>query len=148
MESASHAHPRDFGALLLNSMIGVVFLCALAIIALYTNPPEHLVIPQREVAVRVTRADDFPIGSSRIVTWGDQVILVVRRSETGYAGLQGTSPVEGCILDWDPDALRVTSPCGHQLYNLRGHAVEGLSTEPLQRYRVYVRNGTVYVTRD
>jgi nitrite reductase/ring-hydroxylating ferredoxin subunit len=148
MESASHGHARDPSALLLNSMIAVVFLCALAIFALYTNPPEHLTIPQREMAVRVTRADDFPMGSSRVVTWGEQVILVVRRGETNYAALQGISPVDGCILDWDADALRVTSPCGHQLYNLRGHAVEGLSTEPLQKYRVYVRNGIVYVTRD
>jgi len=148
MESASQGRPRDLGTLLLNSMIAVVFLCSLAIFALDANPPEHLIIPEHEMAARVTRADDFPIGSSRIVTWGEQVILVVRRGETEYAALQGISPVDGCILDWDPDALRVTSPCGHQLYNLRGHAVEGLSTEPLQRYRVYVRSGIVYVTRD
>jgi nitrite reductase/ring-hydroxylating ferredoxin subunit len=129
-------------------MIAVVFLCALAIFALYTNPPEHLVIPQHEMAVRVTRVADFPVGSSRITTWGEQAILVVRRTETEYAALQGVSPVDGCILEWDADALRVTSPCSHQLYNLRGHAVEGLTTEPLQRYRVYVRNGIAYVTRD
>jgi nitrite reductase/ring-hydroxylating ferredoxin subunit len=148
MESASHGRPRDLGTFLLNSMIAVVFLCALAIFALYTNPPEHLVIPQHEMAVRVTRVADFPVGSSRITTWGEQAILVVRRTETEYAALQGVSPVDGCILEWDADALRVTSPCSHQLYNLRGHAVEGLTTEPLQRYRVYVRNGIAYVTRD
>jgi nitrite reductase/ring-hydroxylating ferredoxin subunit len=148
MESASHGRPRDLGTLLLNSMIAVVFLCALAIFALYTNPPEHLIIPQHEMAVRVTRVDALPVGSSRIITWGEQAILVVRRTETEYAALQGTSPIDGCILEWDADALRVTSPCTHQLYNLRGHAVEGLTTEPLQRYRVYVRNGIVYVTRD
>lgn len=148
MESASHGRPRDLGTILLNSMIAVVFLCALAIFALYTNPPEHLIIPQHEMAVRVTRVDALPVGSSRITTWGEQAILVVRRTETEYAALQGISPIDGCILEWDADALRVTSPCTHQLYNLRGHAVEGLTTEPLQRYRVYVRNGIVYVTRD
>jgi hypothetical protein len=58
------------------------------------------------------------------------------------------SPVDGCILRWDSAALRIMSPCGHQVYNLRGHAVEGLTTEPLQRYAVFVRNDFVYVTRD
>lgn len=148
MEPASHGRTRDLGSVLLNSMVFVVFLCTAGIFALYTNPPDHLIIPQHEMAVRVTRAEDFPVGSSRIVTWGDQVILVVRRGEAEYAALQGVSPVDGCILEWDLDALRVASPCSHQLYNLRGRAVEGLTTEPLQRYRVYVRNGSVYVTRD
>lgn len=129
-------------------MIVVVFLCAAAIAALYTNPPGHLIVPQHEMAARVTRAEDFPVGSSRVATWGEQVILVVRRAEDDYAALQGVSSVDGCILGWDQDALRVTSPCTHQLYNLRGQAVEGLTTEPLQRYDVFVRNGIVYVTRD
>lgn len=129
-------------------MLAVVFLGGLAIALLYTNPPGHLIVPQHELAVRVARAEDFPVGSSRLATWGEQTILVVRRGESDYAALQGVSSVDGCILGWDNDALRVTSPCTHQLYNLRGHAVEGLTTEPLQRYAVFVRNGIVYVTRD
>lgn len=148
MEPDAKSRPRDLGTYLLNSMIAVVFLGAVAIAALYTRPPEHLIIPQHEVAVRVARAEDFPAGSSRMVTWGDQAILVVRRDGGAYSALQGVSPVDGCLLSWDADALRVTSPCTHQLYNLRGHAVEGLTTEPLQRYDVFVRNGIVYVTRD
>lgn len=139
---------RDFGTFLLNSVLIVVFLIALGIVVIYTVPPEHLIIPQHEVAVRVARVEDFTIGSSRMETWGEQAILVVRSGEHDYAALQGASPVEGCLLEWDVESMRVTSPCGHQLYNLRGQAVEGLTTEPLQRYDVFVRDGVVYVTRD
>jgi nitrite reductase/ring-hydroxylating ferredoxin subunit len=148
MASDSHRRERDLGTFLLNSMLGVVFLIAIAVATLYTIPPEHLIIPQRELSARVSRVEDFPVGSSRLETWGEQAILVVRRGENDYAALQGLSPVDGCILRWDPQALRVMSPCGHQVYNLRGHAVEGLTTEPLQRYAVFVRDGIVYVTRD
>ena len=88
------------------------------------------------------------MGSSRLETWGEDAILVVRRDEQEFTALQGVSPVDGCILDWDVEALRVTSPCGHQVYNLRGHVVEGLSTESLQQYRVFLRNDIVYVTRN
>ncbi len=73
---------------------------------------------------------------------------MVRSGETQYSALQGASPVEGCLLEWDSESMRVSSPCGHQLYDLRGQAVEGLTTEPLQRYDVFVRDGVVYVTRD
>lgn len=139
---------RDFGTFLLNSVLGVVFLIGLAIAVIYTVPPEHLIIPQHEVAIRVARVGDFTVGSSRMETWGEQAILVVRNSENQFSALAGVSPVDGCLLQWDAESMRVSSPCGHQLYNLRGQAVEGLTTEPLQRYDVFVRDGVVYVTRD
>jgi nitrite reductase/ring-hydroxylating ferredoxin subunit len=139
---------RDFGTFLLNAVLGVVFLIALAIAVIYTVPPEHLIIPQHEVAVRVARVEDFTVGSSRMETWGEQAILVVRTGESVYSAVQGASPVDGCLLEWDAESMRVNSPCGHQLYDLRGQAVEGLTTEPLQRYEVFVRDGVVYVTRD
>jgi nitrite reductase/ring-hydroxylating ferredoxin subunit len=139
---------RDFGTFLLNAVLGVVFLIALAIAVIYTVPPEHLIIPQHEVAVRVARVEDFTVGSSRMETWGEQAILVVRTGESVYSAVQGASPVDGCLLEWDAESMRVNSPCGHQLYDLRGQAVEGLTTEPLQRYEVFVRDGVVYVTRE
>jgi nitrite reductase/ring-hydroxylating ferredoxin subunit len=147
MTPDSQRRERDLSTFLLNSMIGVVFLIVLVAAALYTIPPEHLIIPQHEVAVRVARLEDFPVGSSRLETWGEQAILVVRRGEQEFAALQGVSPVDGCILNWDPEALRIASPCGHQVYNLRGHVVEGLTTESLQQYKVFLRNDIVYVTR-
>jgi len=148
MTSDPQRRERDLGTFVLHSMIGVVFLVALGVAALYTIPPEHLIIPQHEMATRVARLQDFPVGSSRLETWGEDAILVVRRDENAFAALQGVSPVDGCILNWDPEALRVTSPCGHQVYNLRGHVVEGLTTESLQQYRVFLRNDIVYVTRN
>ena len=148
MTSDPQRRERNLGTFLLNSMIGVVFLVVFAVAALYTIPPEHLIIPQHELAARVARLEDFPVGSSRLETWGEDAILVVRRDEQEFTALQGVSPVDGCILNWDPEALRVTSPCGHQVYNLRGHVVEGLTTESLQQYAVFVRNDIVYVTRN
>jgi hypothetical protein len=146
MKRESPPRERDLGTYVLNSMIAVVFLIGLAIAALYTNPPEHLIIPQREIAAKIARVEDFPVGSSRLQTLGEQPVLVVRLAEHDYRAVQGASPVDGCLLRWDPAASRVSSPCGHQLYNLRGHAEEGLTTEPLQRYTVFVRNDIVYVT--
>ncbi len=146
MATGSQRRERDLGAYLLNSLVAVVFLIGLAVAALYTNPPEHLIIPQHEVAARIARASDFPVGTSRLETLGEQPVLVVKMSDREYWALQGVSPVDGCLLRWDSEALRVVSPCGHQLYNLRGHAVEGLTTEPLKRYSVFVRNDVVYVT--
>ena len=146
MATDSHRRERDLGTYLLNSLVAVVVLIGLAVAALYSNPPEHLIIPQHEVAARVARVSDFPVGGSRLGTLGEEPVLIVRMADHEYWAVHGVSPVDGCLLRWDSEALRVVSPCGHQLYNLRGHAVEGLTTEPLRRYSVFVRNDIVYVT--
>lgn len=147
-ERSKPGRDRDFGTFLLNSILGIVFLLATAMVAVYVVPPEHLLIPQHQVSIRVARVADFTVGSSRMETWGEQAILVVRNGDDEYAALQGISPVDACLLEWDAESMRVASPCGHVLYDLRGQAVEGLTTEPLQRYDVFVRDGVVYVTRE
>lgn len=115
-------------------------------IGLYLLPPEHLQLAELQPAYRVTREADFPVGTSRVVNWGERVILVVRTAEQSYAALQGTAPTDGCILTWDPASLRVLSPCTYLIYDLHGNVVRGLSTVPLQRYAVFIRDGVVYVT--
>lgn len=116
-------------------------------ISLYVWPSEHLQTPELQPSLRVARERDLPVGASRVVNWGNQIILVVRSGGQDYFALQGVSPVDGCILRWDPAALRVESPCGHLVYDPRGNVVAGLTTEPLRRYGVQVRDGVVYVTR-
>jgi nitrite reductase/ring-hydroxylating ferredoxin subunit len=115
-------------------------------VGLYLLPPEHLQIAELQPAFRVAREADFPVGTSRVVNWGDQVVLVVRTGDQTYAALRGTAPTDGCILSWDPASLRVLSPCTYLIYDLHGNVVRGLSTVPLQRYAAFVRDGVVYIT--
>jgi hypothetical protein len=128
--------------------IVVLMVVGLALTAfLYLLPPERLQLPELQPAYIVAPEAQFPVGSSRLVDWGSQAILVVRTGEQAFAGLQGTSPSDGCILDWDPTSLRVLSPCAYLVYDLQGNVVRGLTTVPLQRYPVFVRDSVVYVGR-
>ncbi len=130
-------------------LLGAVTLLMLAglglIVALYVLPREHLEIPELLPGVRVARESDFPVGASRVVSWGNRIVLVVRSSEQRFVGLQGTSPKDGCVLRWDLESLRVVSPCNYVVFDLQGNVVAGLTTTPLQRYSVFLRNGVVYV---
>lgn len=130
-------------------LVGVIALM-LAGVALsftvYAIPVGHLQIAELQPSIRVARTSDFEPGTSRVVTWGQTVVLVVRTGENSYAALQGTSPLDGCILDWDADAMHVKSPCGDLIYDLYGNVVRGLTTMPLKRYTVFVRENAVYVT--
>ncbi len=116
-------------------------------LALYVAPAEPLEIPELQPAVRVVREVDFPVGSSRVRHWGEEIVLIIRPDSTRYFALEGVSPVDGCILRWDSEASRVYSPCRYAVYDLRGDVVAGLSTQALKRYAVSVREGVVYVSR-
>lgn len=132
-------------------MIGLLVLLGLMLglfAVFYAMPTDHMTLPDRQSAIRIGRVDEIPVGGSRVSNWGDEIVLVVRVAEDDFQAVQGTSTLDGCILGWDPDALRVVSPCGYQLYDLRGRAVAGLTTRPLKRYDVSVQRGLVFVTRE
>lgn len=137
-------------AALTNILMGGVLLLMLTGVAvggaLYLIPGEPLDVPELQPAVRVEREANFAVGDSRTVRWGDRIILVVRRRADRYYAVQGTSPYDDCLLQWDVNALRIVSPCTYLVYDLHGDVVAGLTRAPLNRYAVFVRGGVVYVT--
>ena len=146
MSVTSRQGTWGFAEILLAGVILTTATGAALVLGLYVLPQEPLVIRELEPAVRIAEERGFPVGASRVQNWGDRILLVVRQSEGRYYALQGTSPLDGCILRWDPDALRVVSPCAYVVFDLHGNVVEGLTTVPLRRYSAFVRSGVVYVT--
>jgi len=148
--AAEQAHGPDMKAGFNEYLLAAVVVLTLAMVALgvtvYLLPGEYLQIPELQPAARVARQSDFPVGASRVLNWGTRIVLVVHSGDHEFSALQGTSPIDGCILDWDAASLRVVSPCSYVVYDLHGNVVRGLTTVPLQRYAVFVRQGAVYVT--
>lgn len=135
-----------FNDLLLGAVVALIITTVVLCICLYIIPGDHLEIPEVQPAHRVAREADFPAGASRLTRWGERAILVVRAEEDRYFALQGVSPSDGCILQWDGPSSQVYSPCSYVVYDLHGNVVTGLTTAPLARYAVFVRDGSIYVT--
>ncbi|NIR43349.1 MAG: hypothetical protein GWN99_05365 [Gemmatimonadetes bacterium] len=135
-----------FTELLLGGVLLLIITLTALAAALYVAPSERLAIPELQPVIRVERESNFPVGATRNRSWGERIILVIRPDSTRYFALEGVSPVDGCLLQWDQESLRVFSPCGYAEYDLRGDVVAGLSTQSLTRYAVSVRNGVVYVS--
>lgn len=136
----------SFNEYLLGGLILLTVVFAALGMFVYLLPGDYLQTPELQPTMRVAQQDGFPIGASRVVTWGPRIVLVVHSADQEYHALQGTSPLDGCILNWDPVSLRVVSPCSFMVYDLHGNVVRGLTTVPLLRYAVFVRQGIVYVT--
>ncbi len=137
-----------FTDLLLAGIALVSFTGVVLVALLYTLPGERLEVPDLQGGARVARVADFPVGSSRVASWGERIILVIRTSDSSFAALQGTSPIDGCLLAWDADAARVRSPCRDVIYDLHGNVVRGLTTRPLHRYGAFLRGDVVYVSEE
>ncbi len=146
VEEVSGEKPRfDLNGLLLAAVILLMIVVVGLVVALYVLPGERLRTPQTQPALRIESEAHFPVGTSRIQNWGETVILVVRRGDGEYRAVQGVSPTDGCLLRWDPESLRIISPCTYLVYDLSGNVVTGLASEPLLRFPVFVRGGVVYV---
>lgn len=134
-----------FNGLLLGGVILIMAVLLALGVALYVLPSGRLQLPELQPFARVSSESEFPVGASRVIDWGDEIILVIRRGEREYYALEGTAPTDGCILEWDAESLRVVSPCTYLVYDLRGNVVAGLTTSSLRRFPVYVRGGVIYV---
>jgi nitrite reductase/ring-hydroxylating ferredoxin subunit len=132
--------------LMLGAVLVLIGAGAALVLLLYALPGAHLELSALDPVVRVASVEDFPIGSSRMVQWGDRAILVVRPTETDYFATSGTAPHDGCLLRWEDAASRIVSPCSYAVFDVRGNVVTGLTTTALTRYGVFVRDGSVYVT--
>ncbi len=131
--------------LLLVGVLAFSLTLGVLIVSAYFMPSQQLELPRLQPAVRVADVDNFRVGTSRRVSWGDRLILVVHRTPGEYFAVQGTASSDGCLLRWDADAMRVVSPCSYVVYDLRGNVVAGLTTAPLAQYRVFEREAVVYV---
>lgn len=142
---ARDERPGGFGDLLLAGVILVAFACVGIGLALYLLPGDALHVPGNQPELRIARESEFPVGASRVESWGGAIILVIRPHVGRYIALQGTSPDQGCILRWDEKSRRVLSPCRYAVYDLQGNVVSGLTRQPLRRYQVFLREGVVFV---
>lgn len=145
MESRFRLTGVGFDRLLLGGIIVLMVVAVLLAAGVYVLPAEHLRIPELQPVMRIASEAEFPVGSSRLRAVGGETILVVRSDERTYSALAAISPLDGCILRWDLEARRIYSPCAYAVFNLRGDVVSGLTTVSLERYRVSVRDGVVYV---
>ncbi len=118
---------------------------AVLIFLLYAVPQERLVIPEVQGSVRVTALEDFPENTARLERWGQRLVLVIRTGAGEVTALEGRSPADGCVLQWNDRLAQVQSPCSYQLYNPYGFVIAGLDNRALRRYSVLIRDGVVNI---
>ena len=125
------------------SFFGVAVV--LLIFLLFALPQGPLVIPEVQASVRVATVEDFPLNTARLERWGQHLILVIRTGSGEVTAVEGLSPADGCVLQWDEQLARIHSPCSYQIYNPFGSVVAGLDNRALRQYSVQIRDGVINI---
>ena len=98
--------------------------------------------------IHVARLDEFPPGSSKIVTLGWTSIGVYNCNGKLYAIEDRCSHDDGplCEGDWDQDRCCVVCPRHGSMFELStGQPISLPATDPVETYRVKVVDGAIVV---
>jgi len=103
------------------------------------KPPEEEPVRQVEVAV-----DSLPEGERVVVTFGDNVVELLRRGdEVSARSLRCTH--FGCTVAWSPEREEYVCPCHDGVYGPDGRVRSGPPSRPLPTLPVERRDGLVVV---
>ncbi|GMV37592.1 MAG: hypothetical protein AMXMBFR61_21000 [Fimbriimonadales bacterium] len=102
---------------------------------------------------------DLPSGEMKEVTFSVRVqdgfmladrkyTLYLRRNEDGVIALDPACTHLGCRVRYQPEKSRFLCPCHGGVFDASGNVVSGPPPKPLERARVKVEGGRVWVYRE
>jgi cytochrome b6-f complex iron-sulfur subunit len=95
--------------------------------------------------IKLGRLDSLPRGQARVVRHGDRPIVVVRTADDSLVGLSAVCTHLNCVVTWDPTEGVLRCPCHDGAFDVNGNVLSGPPPRPLERYRIEVRLGEVFL---
>jgi cytochrome b6-f complex iron-sulfur subunit len=98
-----------------------------------------------EHVLKLGPLDSLTRGEARLVRHGDRPIVVVRTADDSLVGLSAVCTHLNCVLTWDSAEGILLCPCHDGSFDINGNVLGGPPPRPLERYRVEVRLGEVFL---
>jgi Rieske Fe-S protein len=95
--------------------------------------------------LKIGSLDSIPPGQSMLVRHGDRPVFVVRTRDDSLIGLSAVCTHFNCVLEWDAEEGILLCPCHDGSFDINGNVLGGPPPRPLERYRVEVRLGEVFL---
>jgi cytochrome b6-f complex iron-sulfur subunit len=115
-------------------------------------PIVRFVMPLPEQAVEASsvvaaRAQDLPVGASKLFRFGSQPALVIRTSSDEVRAFSAVCTHLQCTVQYRADLDRIWCACHNGLFDLSGKNVGGPPPRPLEELTAVVRGDEIIVTR-
>ena len=142
--SAPDASRRSFLGRLLGGGIVTAALAIAGAAVAYLYPPARRGDRGR---VRIGGAGELPVSTGKLtLVHGEPAWLV--RLVGGFVAFSAVCTHKGCVVRWEGERRVFRCPCHEGVFDEHGNVVSGLPRRPLERFRVGIVGGDVYVSLD
>ncbi len=111
----------------------------------FLKPPK-----QREVEVsdvKISNLDDFAIGDSKIVRFGNKPIIVIRKEKEQFIALSAACTHLDCTVQYKKDESIIWCACHNGKYDLTGRNISGPPPRPLDKFVATLKNNELIITK-
>jgi cytochrome b6-f complex iron-sulfur subunit len=142
-EDDSGAQPgrRDFLGWAIAGTAGTLAVAAAYPAVAFISPSN---VARRE-PVGAGKLDDFPVGTARVVLFGERPALVIRTPDGGLKCFVAVCTHLQCIVRYSEERGQIECPCHQGLFNLQGQNIAGPPPRPLEELRVTAADGNILV---
>lgn len=102
--------------------------------------PSAGALPKR---VEVGKVDEFPVGTSKSLAFGDRTALVIRLADGSFRAFVAVCTHLQCVVRYSAERNRIECPCHDGIFSVEGENIAGPPPRPLQALRVTVEGGIV-----
>lgn len=96
--------------------------------------------------VEVGAQEDFPVGTSKVVSVNDKPVIVVNSKAGGVKAFSAICTHLGCIVAWNARKNSIECPCHDGFFNpVTGAVISGPPPKSLPGYEVVVRDGKILI---
>lgn len=112
----------------------------------FLKPPK-----QREVEVSSVVAgkiNDFPVGGSKIIRFGNKPVIVLRAGESDFRAFSATCTHLDCTVQFVKDEGIILCACHNGKYDLHGRNISGPPPKPLEKFKAIIKEDELVVSKE
>ncbi|MCE5270327.1 Rieske 2Fe-2S domain-containing protein [bacterium] len=135
----------------LNFVLGagsLTFLSAVTYPVLkYLTPPDTGAESGNET-VSAGKVNDLALNSGKIVKFGNQPAIVIRRQDNEVKAFLAVCTHLGCTVQYMPADRVIWCACHNGKYDLNGINISGPPPRPLTPLKVNIQNDEIFISRE
>lgn len=136
---------KDFLKHIINITSSALVLLVIYPIVSFLKPPK-----QREVEVsdvKISNLDDFDVGESKIVRFGNKPVIVIRKEKEHFVALSAACTHLDCTVQYKKDESVIWCACHNGKFDLTGRNISGPPPRPLDKFVATLKNNELIITK-
>ncbi|MCX7761864.1 MAG: Rieske (2Fe-2S) protein [Candidatus Kryptonium sp.] len=102
-------------------------------------------LKSQEKPIKIGKVDEFKPDTGKIIRIDKKPVLLLRLENGEFRAFSGFCTHNNCIVQYRSDMKAIWCACHKGKFDLEGKNIEGPPPRPLDRFRVIIEKGEVYI---